>query len=547
MRKFNEKFFRFPFLLAFRNSFSPLSRLYQGISGILFVFFCSLILCEPVSAKTLFWQYYEPVGNPNPASDGTDASIVFSNMIHDALIGYDENGEAIPWLAEEIHSNEDFTQWTFKLHDNAHFSDGTPIHADAVLYTINFYKNSSVLAGTYALIGKAEAEDDLTVTVDLTAPEKDFLYQDPIYILSPSCGSYGCDYRQPNMPVSGAWYVSEYTPAYHAVLKKNDGYWMSGFPKFDQVDYLFSEDGLKMMDAVKEGERDFAPLVPAAAARYENADGVRLIRITEQDSYEGFAFNLAVPPFNTKEVRTALKMLTNPEEMSEMCWNGYAENTGGDYLLSEEKSSSSSDLSPEERIRKAREQLASSGWTDQDGDGILESHGVAGLADNTKFSFPLAYESDRSDAECHAVLMAGWAKQAGIDLIPTPDSRRTFYADTAAGKYPIWEYRHALSTHPLTAFFKQFDSAGSAVGYGTHVSDAQLDQMIGNALQLTDEDQRREQISGINDYLASQQILIADTAPLNGWLLNSQMIHFYASPLSLMGTRSIILADISGR
>ena len=40
-----------------------------------------------------------------------------------------EKGEAVPWIATAITSNDDLTVWTMKLREDAVFQDGTPITA----------------------------------------------------------------------------------------------------------------------------------------------------------------------------------------------------------------------------------------------------------------------------------------------------------------------------------------------------------------------------------------------------------------------------------
>ena len=54
---------------------------------------------------------------------------LFSTHVFGTPFMLNEKGEARPWIATAITSNEDFTVWTMKLREDAVFQDGTPITA----------------------------------------------------------------------------------------------------------------------------------------------------------------------------------------------------------------------------------------------------------------------------------------------------------------------------------------------------------------------------------------------------------------------------------
>ena len=55
--------------------------------------------------------------------------------IYDALVDFDSNFQLIPRLATSWESNEDATEWTFKLREGVKFHDGTDFDASDVVYT----------------------------------------------------------------------------------------------------------------------------------------------------------------------------------------------------------------------------------------------------------------------------------------------------------------------------------------------------------------------------------------------------------------------------
>ena len=54
---------------------------------------------------------------------------LFSTHVFGTPFILNEKGEALPWIATAITSNDDFTVWTMKLREDAVFQDGTPITA----------------------------------------------------------------------------------------------------------------------------------------------------------------------------------------------------------------------------------------------------------------------------------------------------------------------------------------------------------------------------------------------------------------------------------
>ncbi|MDO4482844.1 MAG: ABC transporter substrate-binding protein, partial [Bacillota bacterium] len=104
---------------------------------------------------------------------------IMSLSVWEPLISSDNNGNLLPCLATEWSSNEDCTEWTFKLHENVVFHDGTAFNADAVLANLERHKKASGMSSiqyaynfdsTYPNFDKAEKIDDYTVKLCFTQP-----------------------------------------------------------------------------------------------------------------------------------------------------------------------------------------------------------------------------------------------------------------------------------------------------------------------------------------------------------------------------------------
>ncbi len=87
-----------------------------------------------------------------------------------------ESGEIMPWLGESMTSNETLDVWTLKLREGITWSDGVPMTADDVVFTVQLMLDNDTF-GDRGLVGWLDGVslvDDLTVEFDLNAPNPRF-------------------------------------------------------------------------------------------------------------------------------------------------------------------------------------------------------------------------------------------------------------------------------------------------------------------------------------------------------------------------------------
>jgi len=89
-----------------------------------------------------------------------------------------QTGEIMPWLGESFTANETNDEWTLKLREGVEWSDGMPLTADDVVFTIQMLiDNAPELSDSAAMkdwIKSVEKVDDLTVKFTLTRPNPRF-------------------------------------------------------------------------------------------------------------------------------------------------------------------------------------------------------------------------------------------------------------------------------------------------------------------------------------------------------------------------------------
>ncbi|BER93080.1 ABC transporter substrate-binding protein [Atrimonas thermophila] len=246
-------------------------------------------------------------------------------------------GEIIPGLASEMPIyNPDFTQMTIKLREGIYWSDGVPITADDVVFTIDLHVRTPGLLyhGPMAeFVNKVYKTDDHTVVVELKGPNSRFhthfldrwgcLRIMPKHIFEKVEDPLAFEF---NPPVSSGPYVLyDYDPAGFWTLWERREDWertptgmLYGEPKPKYVFFrAFETEESKILAQVRH-ELDMAQHTPEGLrAVLEKSDTVRAWRkewpwvVNIDPCITGVMFNNMVKPYDNREVRWALVLAIN--------------------------------------------------------------------------------------------------------------------------------------------------------------------------------------------------------------------------------------------
>ena len=91
---------------------------------------------DPVAGGTLRYALEADVDGINPTSSALSSpGLMMGNAVFDTITAATKDGNFVPYLAESVEPNEDFTVWTVTLREGVTFHDGTPLNAEAVVKT----------------------------------------------------------------------------------------------------------------------------------------------------------------------------------------------------------------------------------------------------------------------------------------------------------------------------------------------------------------------------------------------------------------------------
>jgi len=137
------------------------------------------------AAKTLIYGRGGDANTLDPINTDIGEAVKVIVNLFDTLVQYDqEKLDLVPGLAEKWEHSEDGLTWTFHLRSGAKFHDGTPVDADAVVYSFDrmlqekhpdVYDPARPYQPHYLMIDKVAAQDPSTVVFTLKHPSAVFL------------------------------------------------------------------------------------------------------------------------------------------------------------------------------------------------------------------------------------------------------------------------------------------------------------------------------------------------------------------------------------
>lgn len=417
--------------------------------------------------------YWQAPSILNPYLSGGTKDLESSSMIIEPLGRYNETGEMLPWLAEEIPTvenggvSEDLTTITWKLKEGLLWSDGSPVTSADVVFTSEYCmhpEGGCAQLAKFEGVNKVEALDDLTVKVTFNEP-KPFPYgpfmgaQSPIIQkaqFEECTGARAPECTDANFgPIgTGPFVVDEFKPNDVISMSANPNYRDPDKPAFATVTFKGGGDATGAGRAVLEtGEYDYAwnlQLAPDVLSKMEAA-GVGVLEVGFGSLVERIMVNMTDPdpslpegerataehphPFLSElDVRKALSMALDRVLLTEIGY-GQAGRPTCDLVPAPEMYASGDTSCLEQDIEGAKALLEEAGWTDSDGDGIREKDGV-----KLSMLFQTSTNAVRQDFQA---LIKQWWEEIGFEVElrnvnasvffggdpGSPDTFQKFYAD----------------------------------------------------------------------------------------------------------------------
>ena len=400
------------------------------------------------SGDTLNILYLQAASTLNPYLSGGTKDIEAASVILEPLARYDENGNMVPWLVEEIPTvenggvAEDLTSITWKIKEGILWSDGTPFTAEDVKFTAEYCLNEEMGCNAISYLTDVESVeviDDLTAKINFGVP-KPFPYGPFVGAEIPvlqkaqfeDCmGAKAQECTEQNFaPIgTGAYKVTDFKANDVVVYEINENYRDPDKPYFSQVIFKGGGDAAAAARSVLEtGEMDYAwnlqiepqildSMAAAGKGKVVTAYGTSVERLmvnfTNPDPALGdlrSVWSEADPnphPFLTDPVvRQALSMAIDREAIATQLYGAGGKPTCNVLPAPEVYASTANDGCLVQDIEGANALLDEAGIVDSDGDGIREKDGVP---------LQILYQtSTNSVRQSTQALVKQWWEQIGV-------------------------------------------------------------------------------------------------------------------------------------
>jgi peptide/nickel transport system substrate-binding protein len=256
---------------------------------------------------------------------------LYGNLVYESLLerNMDEPFSLYPLLAQSVTMPQARDSVTFRLNPAARFSDGAPVTAADVVFSLELLREKGFpFARTYyAKVEAIETPDPATVVFRFpNAHDREL----PLILgLMPVLPKHATDrerFGETTMTPtigSGPYLLAGVAPGRSFTLRRNPDYWGRSHPKnlgrynADEVRFDYFRDEAAMFEAFKGGATDvFLETDPghwASAYDFPAARDGRVVKrevpVSTPRGMYAFVFNTRRPPFDDIRVRQALNLL----------------------------------------------------------------------------------------------------------------------------------------------------------------------------------------------------------------------------------------------
>lgn len=493
-----------------------------------------------VSGGTLTIATTTDVVNFNPLignsrTDSWVTSLMYPRMLHINADGAKEPALAVDW------GWVDETTGYWELRDDVTWSDGEPVTAEDVAFTLNATKEdqpSGTLVGQLGYFDHAEAVSDTRVEVHLTEPDSSFvegvgfwatIVPEHVFGEAPSVADFAND---SDWVSAGPYVLTEVQRGQDYVLEAVADYPLveAGAPGPDEIVFRVYPDVNTEILALQNGDVDLIAnaLPPAQVAELQETDGVTVQEVPGL-GYAHMAYNMDRTPLDDVRVRQALAHAVDYEAIRQVVLHGQAVSTG------------SSPIMPV--LSDWYEELEEYEYDPALSKQLLEE---AGQPTDGSLTLELLYSLQDPIVSQWANLVRDGAAEAGITIELTGLERNTYLSRTQEDDYDIYAGSFAIMEDPRVNMSLTYMPDGF-INYA-HVDDPELNDLISQArvlpdfesqLPLVQEAARIVHDQVYDNIMYTQNLYFAHSDEWTGFVPQPSELLSIVNPVSLAGATRV--------
>ncbi len=436
-------------------------------------------------------------------------------LIFDTLVTRGPDGEYYGLLAESWEVSEDNLEWTFHLRDDVTYHDGTAFTAQTAKWFFDKARDPEgqhAFSDSYASVVEISTPDDYTLVFTLNNPWPNILFtvsNSFSGLISPTAyEQYGAEYGTKYAVGTGPFILEEWVPEDTTILVRNPDYkWGAEFlenrgaPYLDKIIFKHFPESTTRVSELMTGGVDILYEVPTPDLEQIVSSGK--FQIYTAPAWGGALFyidlNQTKPPLDDVKVRQAINYALDIDTLATLNLGEYGEPAYG-YMAPhwncglEDPQAISYSYDPE----RASELLTEAGWTDTNGNGVVDK-------DGTEFSMTMYIYND-SESQSYGEVIQSQFAAVGIEV----ELLMLEYGSMVDG-FTANENEIALINYgwPDSDVYNLF-FASSQIPYlnSSHINDPVMDELLENANTAPTSEERCEYFAQV-EQMAIEQALWA--------------------------------------
>jgi ABC-type transport system substrate-binding protein len=255
----------------------------------------------------------EEQGFDPTSAEWDENGYMYGMTVFDPLTAVTTTGQVVPYLAQSVTPNSNYTSWMITLRPHVTFHDGTPCDA-AALYTNLEKASSSLLTGAVfsQFVKEATPTGPLTLRLDMrssmvTLPY--YLSSQIGYVAAPSM------LNSPNgteHPIgTGPFVFTKWVPNTHFTAARNHHYWRAGLPYLDRITYKPIIEETSRAEALQLGSIDIMntpspQTIVQFRGKHQWSYVDDSVGVVGEPTVACIQMNCGAAPFNDKNARVAM-------------------------------------------------------------------------------------------------------------------------------------------------------------------------------------------------------------------------------------------------
>ena len=321
----------------------------------------------------------------NPLLTQSRDILNFLNLIFEHPLVLDEKSRPAPSLVEKWEVSEDGRTWTFHVRKDVKWQNGQAMTGEDILFTFQALQSGKLgslyekdLAGNVNIVEAGLRNNDpYTFFVRLAEPSSEILdimtfpvlsknvYQSPEFMQKEK-GNFSMT------PIGTGPYQVDLSQPYNGTsmkLVRNEDWW-NGKPYIDSILARVCQTNEEARAALGKGEIDLVDTMAVYANNYSDLDKITGYKYLTEN-YEFLALNCNNPLFADKNVRKAIAYAIDRTDIISRVYLNNAETVDVPMPSNSWLYDSAYRIYDYDEKRAAK-LLKEAGWTDSDGDGVLD-------------------------------------------------------------------------------------------------------------------------------------------------------------------------------